>query len=242
MCVALYPNFNPGGIADAVCNYPTTTSGLENGVMKIPIYTMDWMEIAGVALSAEAKAARQTLKDAKNIVIGVPELLSAANNFKNHSYAVVYGRDRVGAAVDAGFDIVDSINPVSDIVQFGVDKGLIEIEAETATALNLAGNVALVLGTGRQAIFAAGDIIHENNELARSSLPREQVIHQAKSIKGWLDLAKYVSYVALGVINLVGFFLSIPIQPWIGLACLTSALVFTLGSYFHGQLSVLRNL
>ena len=244
MSTVLYPSLNAGGVVDAICNYPTTSSGLENGVMKPAIYTMDWMEIAGVRFSPEACAAKQTLKDAKNILIGTSDLLATAGNFKDHAYKVIcgYGNERSYALADAGFDLVDAVNPVADIVQFGLDKGLVELKAETISALNLAGNVALVVGPGRQAVLSAEGILHEGNEIERASTLREQMVHQAKSVRNWLDLLKYISYVALGAINLIGFIFSIPIQPWVALACVTSALVFTLGSYFHTQLSILRNL
>jgi len=48
-----------------------------------------------------------------------------------------------------------------------------------------------------------------------------------------LNLARDVSYLALGVISLTCMATATPLAPWVALALLTSGLTFTIGGYFY---------
>lgn len=51
-----------------------------------------------------------------------------------------------------------------------------------------------------------------------------------------INLARDVSYVALGVIGLACIVTATPMIPWVIVACLTSGLSFTIGSYFYERI------
>ena len=270
--VSMYPNFRGGaGVFDAICDYPKTYKGDKDLLVKVPVYTMDWMMKAGQQFSPPAMAAHQALKDAKNSVIAGAEILEAAKKFKDHTVEVVAGtgqpgradtvtvsgvgrfcevvfgtaeashRTRADAAADSISDVISVINPVKDMTEFLKGKGLVQVSPETQAGLNLAGNVSLVLGPGRAAVKSGYDIHQQYGRISGGTLSQHQTVAaEAKAIKSWLDLAKNISYVALGVIGLVGLALGIVFQAWVPLALVTSALVFSLASYFHGHISVLH--
>jgi hypothetical protein len=51
-----------------------------------------------------------------------------------------------------------------------------------------------------------------------------------------INLARDVSYVALAMIGLTFFFTATPLVPWMIVACLTSGLTFSIGSYFYEKM------
>ena len=270
--VSMYPHFRGGaGVFDAICDFPRTYKGEKDLLVKVPVYTMDWMMKAGHQFSPQAMAAHGALKDAKNSIIAGAEILESAKKFKDHTYEVVAGtgqpgrsdteavsgvgrfcevvfgtaqashRTRADAAADSISDVIGVVNPVKDMTEFLKGKGLVQVSPETQAGLSLAGNVSLVLGPGRGAVKNGYDIHQQYTRIDSGALtPNQRVTAEAKAIKSWFDLLKNISYVALGVIGLVGLALGVVFQAWIPLALVTSAFVFSLASYFHGRMSVLH--
>lgn len=87
------------------------------------------------------------------------------------------------------------------------------------------------------------------NCVATACFAGNGIVEQVQNIQGlkkndqkaatfyWINLARDVSYVAVGLIGLTSILALAPVQPWMLVACLTSGLSFSIGSYFYEKIN-----
>ena len=126
-----------------------------------------------------------------------------------------------GVARKAFFeDLTGVISTTNDTLDLARSFKVISMSDSTKQLLGGIGLGATVIGSGN-------DIVKNVEKLCTEKDP-----HQTKVPLFLMKIASSVSYLALGVIGLYGIFAAAAIAPWIFVACLTSALTFTLASFF----------
>ncbi len=242
--LSVYPSFSPGAFMDASVHVLKEADGCKE-IIKVPLAVMDWKSALGGELSPGDRRVYSGLRDTKNLVGGLIDLGDAACRLKDHVVYMANGADSHGNpfgvvdfAREAFFDGVDFVNPVGDLIAVGESWGAIELSPETTSALEGACSAALILGCGKGAVTSAQEIMKSSVDIEGTDLSEdEKVFEKAKLIKSCFDLAKMISYVALGVILGIAWF-GVAMPLWIPLAASTAALVASLGGYFHKHLSL----
>ena len=130
---------------------------------------------------------------------------------------------KVGAAARKAIkDTASLTNSVCDGIDFSTKY--IQIEADVMRWIKGIGFTATLSG----AVVGAGEQV-QNLTKVQSAMDKEAILYM-------INLAREVSYVALGAIGLYFVISATPMVPWMILACLTSALSFTIGGFFYERI------
>ncbi len=252
--VSMYPDLGVNKFFDATVSIIKDNSkGFRDLVVKTPLAGLDIKKaITGSLTPTEAKL-HGGLKDVKNVVGGVVDIVEATKRLKDHTIYVANGADNKGNAFGVGdyavevfFDAVEYVNPVNDLIAFGQSRGIIDLTAETSLALQGAGAGALVLGPGRVFVKDIVSAVKSGEEIASGDLDADEVVaEQASIVKSSLEAVKMASYVALGILlglTVLGSifpamaFIAAGIPGWAMLICSTNALAFSIFGYYHKAL------
>ncbi|MBS0603756.1 MAG: hypothetical protein JSS60_01825 [Verrucomicrobia bacterium] len=192
-------------------------------------YTAFWVGEATPGLPPQVKTFSSTMGDFKNFVSAteVPKkTVEAFDHLKKTWVALTDSTGtwtKVGHASREAFEKVASLtNSIVDGIDFS--QRFISYDQTAMTWLKGLNFAATLGGAGSGAI-------KQVEKIAQAE--------QHETIKigyHWINLARDVSYVVLGVLGLVMVAGLAPIAPWMFVACLTSGLSFTIGSYFYEKL------
>jgi hypothetical protein len=167
------------------------------------------------------------LRDFKNFVSAteVPEKLhTLAGSVTTLASDLTLGTcEKVGTTFRKVFkDTMGLINSTADSIEFA--KLFIPISQETlrwVSGINFAATIGF---SGNGAVEQIQNINGMNN------------IDPKRTTFYLINLARDVSYIALGVIGLSFIVTATPMVPWMIVACLTSGLTFSIGSYFYERI------
>lgn len=130
---------------------------------------------------------------------------------------------KVGIAFRKAFkDTTSAIMSVGDTIEFS--RLFIPINKEVMRWVS-GINFAALIG------FAGTGVIEQMEKFADNTS-----CDQKKMINNMINIARDASYLALGVIGFSCFVMGTPIIPWTIVACLTSGLTFSIGSFFYEKL------
>lgn len=253
-----FKNWSKKSIVWAI-GYPVTFSGAKNvakSIRAISSYFLLWFTSSfeakgesGRRTLASAKVINSFSKNAKNLIafFSIPELTVKAVNAIRESLSTILGRRALGMApsvkkakAQTVFKAVMSTNeilaPVCDSITMGNDLKVLGLGSTAMKAVSGVNNGSLLVAS---AVQTPKSIINIWN-----NLPREGKV-DAKTAQGQrkevlvnlADLAKWISYLALSIIGLIGLIV-MGIPGWIGLTMATSALFFSIvGAYCKDVLS-----
>lgn len=175
----------------------------------------------------------QTLKDFKNF-IGATELPEKLVKLGGSVTALGTGlSDKVSGAATTTWEKVGTVarqtfsdslslvNSIADTIDFA--HLFVPISKETlkwVSGINFAATAGV---SGNGAIQQIQNIHNQNTDSKKRTLYL-------------INLARDISHLALGIIGLTFLLTSTPIVPWVIVACLTSGLIFSIGSYFYERL------
>jgi hypothetical protein len=191
---------------------------------KIGSYTAFWLTEAIPGLPREVTKFNHTLRDFKNFVsvTEVPEkvhnVVKAVKEFANST------ADKVAKAARNVFkETMSFINAIGDTIDFAH----VFVPISKAVMRWVSGiNFAATIGGS-----------------ANGAIEQVQKIHGLKSIDTkktqlyLINLARDISYLVLGIIGLTFVLTGTPFVAWMIVACLTSGLTFSLGSYFYERIA-----
>lgn len=205
-------------------------------------YTGQWIRYA-VAASPELsqaphmseamatlKQAGETGKDIKNL-LGVAELPEKAAKL-SASVRSLMTEPSWSAAAKAGADAGQVVNSLYDGLELGTR--FVPISSEAMKHITAVNHAATLFSSGHGAVGELSKMA--SNKLAEAKDETEAAQERNKLILNMLNVAKLVSYAAVGVMGLTGFFFGVAFAPWAFTAALTSALVFTFGGYFFDRI------
>ncbi len=130
---------------------------------------------------------------------------------------------KVGDAARKTFkDATGLTNSVCDGIDFSTKY--FQYEAEVLRWVKGIGFAATLTGSG----VGAAEQIHNISKMTTCD-PKKTTLYL-------INLARDVSYVALGSIGLFFVVSATPVVPWMILACLTSGLTFTIGGFFYERI------
>jgi hypothetical protein len=176
------------------------------------------------------KAAGETGKDIKNL-IGAAEVPEKATRLVATVRKVIAEPSWAGVA-QVGADAGQVVNSLYD--GFELSTRFIPIDPAMMRNITAVNHAATLFSAGKGAIDELGEMAANKLHEATNSVEAEQ--EKNKLIFSMLNLAKLVSYVAVGVMGLSSFFFGIVFAPWAFPAALTTALVFTFGGYFFDKI------
>ncbi len=239
--------------------YPVTFSGAKNvakSIRAISSYFLLWFTSS---LEAKGESGRKTLagakvinsfaKNAKNLIafFSIPELTAKAVIAIQESLSTVLGRTVFGAAplksktkAQTAFKAVMSANevlaPVCDSITMGNDLKVLGLGSTAMKAVGGINNgslfVASAVQTPKSIVHIWNNLPHEGEVDAKTAQGQRKEV-----LVSLADLAKWVSYLSLSTIGLVGLIV-MGIPAWIGLTMATSALFFSIvGAYCKDVLS-----
>lgn len=113
-------------------------------------------------------------------------------------------------------------NALFDTVSLG--GKFIPVDAKVMTPLTGINFVATAVGSGLDTVEQA-----EGLAKAKESEIQKKTLHM-------INIARNVSYFAIGVLGLFFLISATPVIPWLLAACATSGLLFTIGGYFYEKL------
>jgi hypothetical protein len=194
-------------------------------------YIAFWTTEALPDLPKNVTKFNHTLRDFKNFISAteIPEklytVLGSASTLATDLADRVNGAasatwEKVGTASRKVFkDTMSLIGSTAD----GIDFTSLFVPISKDTLRWISGiNFAATIG------FAGNGVIEQVQNL--SGMDK---INPKRTSLYLLNGARDVSYLALGVIGFTSFVTATPLVPWVIVACLTSGLSFTIGSYFY---------
>lgn len=203
-------------------------------VAKVGSCLIFWVAEAVPGLPSNVTKFNTTLRDFKNFisVTEIPEKLYKLSGSLNILTADLTGKFngaaeatwmKVGNSARKAFsDTAGLINNTADAIDF--TNLFIPISKETLRWVS-GINFAATLG------FAGNDAVEQIE-----NINRQETISPKRTTLYLINLARDVSYVALGVIGLTFILTSTPIVPWMIVACSTSGLLFSISSYFYEKM------
>jgi hypothetical protein len=194
---------------------------------KVGSYLAFWATEAMPDLPRNVTKFNFMLRDFKNFVSAteIPEKLhTLAGSVTTLGSDLTSGTwAKVGLASRKAFkDTMGLINSTADAIDF--TSLFVPLSKETlkwVTTINFAATLGFS-GTG------AIEQIQNINSM--------NTVDPKRTTFYMINLARDVSYVALAVIGLAFIFTGTPMVPWMIVACLTSGLSFTIGSYFYERI------
>ncbi|MBS0620292.1 MAG: hypothetical protein JSS61_02405 [Verrucomicrobia bacterium] len=193
-------------------------------VIKAVGYAAGWCTVAKPDMPQAVHNLSGAMSKVKN-AISITELPERANKFYKSGRKFIQK-----PSWQAGRSLVQNgallVNATTDGVDFA--KDYVPVDKHSFTVLKGVNFGASAVGCGLSA--------YEQVKAIRE-MPEVNVVKTSQRL---LNLARDVSYVALGVIGLLCIITGTAFIPWVMLACLTSGLFFTVGGYFHEKLVVNR--
>ncbi len=190
-------------------------------------YLAFWVTEAVPDLPPGVAKLNSTLRDFKNFVSAteIPEKLhTLAGSVTTLASDLTSGAvEKVGAVSRKAFkDAMSLINSTADSIDFA--NLFIPIGKET---LKWVSGISFAATLGSSGVGAVEQIQNINGM---------DKIDPKRTTLYLINLARDISYVALGVIGLTFVLTTTPIVPWMIVACVTSGLTFSIGSYFYERI------
>lgn len=231
-----------------------TSSGVRNGVLKLIPTVIDWYKECTGPLSQETKNFRNFLKDCKNIM-ALSDLPEKTCKFANSIFKLYQGpshNEGFWGSADLTWRTTTSaagvITPIFDIAE-AVDARVFPIEAETLQWLKTFNSAGMILASTDGAVknitriwravhaiqaHEAPVTVYDLGWRARL-MPIDLPIDPQMVIElSLIDLAKCISYIALGAILLISAcFTAIPPASFWILLSSSSGLTFTIIGEFY---------
>jgi len=195
-------------------------------ITKTLSYALFWVGRT-VSLPSQATAFSDTMGDFKNIVSAAETPKKALEAWDSLKETVqVAGKKGVCAAGSAARKAMEKVSTLTNSVVDGIDfnQRFVPINAALMTTLKGISSVATLAGCGSEALREIKNI---------QGLKSEQKTQRNHHM---LKLALFVSYAAIGVLGILAWTGAAVIAPWMFLACLTSGLTWSIGSFFYERL------
>jgi hypothetical protein len=122
-----------------------------------------------------------------------------------------------------------------DAIDLARKTTLVPIPSETFKTLKQINSVALIIGQGWFAVEKLGEIAENDIETAKDPADFDRKFN--KFTQTLIDLAKAVSYVALGVLSMLSYIFLLPIGAFAFLVAGSVTTAFTIISHFHNKLT-----
>lgn len=185
-----------------------------------------WADLTGVQLPANVKSVGGFAKNTKNFFSAL-ELPEKLHKFGSAVIDLVNGsNDPVEVTAKRARDAF--LEKGTSAVNAGCDTlGLLDVfvpmSIETTKTVGTIGLGSTLVGAGNSAIKN----LQEANEI--------EGFTESKTFR-FINLARDVSYVAFAIFGLAAVFTNFVVAPVVMLACLTSGLAFTIGSFFYEKI------
>jgi hypothetical protein len=193
-------------------------------IAKIGSYTAFWATEAMPNLPRQVTKFNHTLRDFKNFV-SVTEIPEKTHNlFKAVKDFISATTDKAGKAARQVFkDAMTFINTIGDTIDFAHIFAPIRKEVmRVISGVNFAATAA-----------GSGNGVAEQIEKLKVTPATDT---KRRNLYG-INLARDISYFALGIIGLTFVVTGATFIPWMIVACLTSGLSWTIGGYFYERLA-----
>jgi hypothetical protein len=190
---------------------------------KIGSYTAFWLTEAIPGLPPEVTRFNTTLRDFKNFV-SVTEIPEKGHNIivAVKEFASATADKVAGAARKVFKEVMSFINNIADGIDFA--RVFVPINKEVMRWISGINFAATTAGSATGAFDQVQNI---------RAMP---TINTKKTALYLINLARDISYLALGIIGFTFVVTATPLVPWMIVACLTSGLTFTIGGYFYERI------
>ncbi len=198
-------------------------------ISKVFSYTTFWLGQAIPNLPAEARSFSATMGDFKNFISAteVPKKIMEARDAVNRFWTDLTTSGGPWSKVaEAGREVFKKATSLTNSVVDSVDfsSRFLPIDQNVMSWLKGLNFAATLGGAGNGAIEQIQNFCKTTDADAQ------------KRTLYMINLARDVSYVAVGVIGVASFVTGAAIVPWMIVAALTSGLGFTIGGYFYEKL------
>jgi hypothetical protein len=129
-------------------------------------------------------------------------------------------------SVQTGRDVVSGVADVIDASCDGISLSAnwIPFTPQVLKNVNILSCGAAFVGCGNSAVQQV------------QKISQQKEVDKGKTALYLINMARDVSYVAFGAFGVLSMGLSMPLAPWVCLACLTSGLLFTVGGHFFERI------
>lgn len=201
------------------------------------IYTgVDWAKYFDVIPKEHQQLAGDVRRTANIIKLGhgPVEFVENTHKFFKSAHNAVY-EPTAKNLFKAAIDLNGCYSPAFDTIEL-LSKTVINIPAETFQTLEGINGATLIIGMTNQTREAVEKIADSN--LVDAKTPGQLAKRMRDVTQALLDMAKAVSYVALGIFVVLAIFFNIIAPGVVFLALSTSALVFTILGYYHKNIGM----
>jgi len=195
-------------------------------VAKVISYGCGWAAQVHPANTTLSSASKGT-KNVKNFISAaeVPEKVRKTGD----SVRAFLAKPSVATGRNVLKEATGLVNSTCDGIDFS--SNWLAIPPKALNGVSLVNSGATFLGCGNSAIEQAESINKEARNIREGKEFNEKLIHL-----NMINIARDVSYVAVGVLGILVAGFGVAIAPWAFLAVLTSGLFFTTVGYFHERI------
>jgi len=199
--------------------------------------TCDWAKTLNLVPENNQEFVGNIRRTANIIKLGHGPVEFFENGYKFINAAFnTYNKPSVKNLCDTAIALNNCYSPLFDSAELAMKTGLVAIPTETFRTMEGFNGAALIIGMGNQTKECIAKIANCKLADAETAKVKEEAMWTIS--QALLDMAKAVSYIALGIFVVLSVFFNIVAPGIVFLALSTSALAFTIFGYFHKNLGM----